>query len=146
MFKHPAIYTQRGLLNVEVGFRTQRKVEDLLPRVLTPPYVSNIPQISHIPLSTSSNPSALLMYSDGLGDLYEDEFREVMKAPGFWPALMGKILDAPSSGSTGSENNAAMRFIRLGIGADDAVGVSRSLTTEYLGRWMDDTTVLVVRL
>ena len=86
------------------------------------------------------------MYSDGLGDLYEDEFREVMKAPGFWPALMGKVLGGPSSDSTGSENNAAMRFIRLGLGADDAVGVSRSLTTEYLGRWMDDTTVLVVRL
>lgn len=130
---------------MEAGFRTQRKVEDLLPRILTPPYVSNVPQISHTLLSGASSDSVLLMYSDGLGDLYEDEFKDMMKAPGFWSSVMGKVLDIHAE-SKGSEKNAAMRFIRQGLGADDAVSVSRSLTTEYPGRWMDDTTVLVVRL
>ncbi|KAF5326262.1 hypothetical protein D9611_000478 [Ephemerocybe angulata] len=162
VFKLPAVYTQRGLLNCEVGFRTQRKVDDLLPRVLTPPYVSNVPQVNHISLSLSSKQqsnsttpsSILMMYSDGLGDLYEDEFRYAVKIPGFWSSVVGKVMDIPGGPETKetasprprNERNAAMRFIRQGLGAEDAENVSRSLTTEYYGRWMDDTTVLVLRL
>jgi hypothetical protein len=107
----------------------------------------------------------LLLFSDGLGDLYEDEFHFTPASmAGFWSETMKYVMSSSSSNPSetsraalstattgngrpgGSHTNAAMGFIRVGLGGTDAEKVSKALTSEYSGRWMDDTTVLVTRL
>ena len=87
------------------------------------------------------------MCSDGLTDLYNNLYgsRQAVMVPGFWNDVMDKAMSAKGEGS-GDESNAAMRILRQGLGGDDLEAVSKALTTEFQGRWMDDTTVLVVRL
>jgi len=85
--------------------------------------------------------TVLVMFSDGLGDLYEDEFYDSSTAPGFWSYILGQVMRGDRK-----DRNAALGFIRVGLGGEDPTRVSRLLTTEYEGRWMDDTTVIVQRL
>ncbi|KAF6763215.1 hypothetical protein DFP72DRAFT_841339 [Ephemerocybe angulata] len=53
------------------GFRTQRKVDDLLPRVLTPPETCT-----------------------------KTKFRYAVKIPGFWSSVVGKVMDIPGGPET----------------------------------------------
>jgi pyruvate dehydrogenase phosphatase len=125
-------------------------------RNLTPPYVSNVPDVRHVSLPAAASPNsvdgpraALLLCTDGLLDLSDDRdpmstaaaartaprTRVAMHAKTWFEALCAR-----------GEENLALRVLRDALGGEDAVRVSRMLTVEMTGEWMDDTTVLVLPL
>ncbi|THH08376.1 hypothetical protein EW145_g2739 [Phellinidium pouzarii] len=147
LFKLPVIYTGRVFMNASAGFKISTPLEEILPRIKTPPYVSATPDVNHIVLkdafsasqadSTTPNDQRrfLIMCSDGLVDLLNNE-----PEPERWARVVGKAL----SSSDGS--NAASALLRHAFGGENAVEVSRLLTVEMCERWMDDTTIVVLPL
>ena len=77
--------------------------------------------------------SFLLMCSDGLMDLYEDERLEFLAKK--WVSKIG--------GDCQKKDNLALDVLREALGGKDEEKVSRMLTVEMSFRWMDDTTILV---
>lgn len=95
----------------------------------------------------------LILCSDGLIALTMDEpgVKDEEQAAQNWVNAVGKSIDSPSdsSGSGGggkASGNLALDLLRSALGGEDTVKVSRSLTVEKMTRWMDDTTVMVIRL
>lgn len=197
--KLPSIYSRRALMKTN-EFWTAGLSEGHIERLLTPPYVSNVPQVLHHRLRkgngrshhprhnpTRSNMSAgsssiqsgeadgyedvaLLLCSDGLVDLYEDQDFEEDYYIRRWAAMIGEassfsVPPPPSSGAShyssvtsafqshstlgrnGSRGggNMAVHILHDAIGGDDLSRASANLTVEMDERWMDDTTILVHR-
>jgi len=99
----------------------------------------------------------LILCSDGLIDLYDDVIEFETWAHIVGEALVKAELDGSGNGSTtptlgneeaknGQAGNPALALLRSAIGGDDPVVVSRMLTVERDGRWMDDTTIVVLPL
>lgn len=160
-------------MNAAEPFRMSTSLNDILPRIKTPPYVSGTPEVAHVYLKeTFTTPNSdlvpsigggqlsgsqlsqatelhrfLILCSDGLVDLYEDG-----PAPSDWAGVVGKALLSLNSRSQSdpplppSESNPAVSLLRYAFGDDDEVAVSRILTVEMMDRWMDDTTIVVVPL
>ena len=153
--------------------------EEYIERIKTPPYVSNVPQISYHQLSRDRSATshiqghrrtpqnvdvALILCSDGLTDLYEDHDLEEGFYLKRWASIISESLTAsqqslappprPMSrafhGSkvpphSGGRPNLALRLLRDAIGGSDMARASANLTVEMDERWIDDTTVLVMR-
>lgn len=171
--------------------------EEYIRRIHSPPYVSNTPQVyqhclrsessrRRTPRTATTAPPgrgnnqphhngeefqdvALLLCSDGLVDLYEDQDIHEKDYLKLWAAKIGEILKFPDSpysprspsrqtpatrdirGDNKRENafrssqNIAVQLLRDAIGGDDLTKVSANLTVEMDERWMDDTTILVQR-
>jgi len=140
-FKLPASYTERIFLKANPGFSHPDAVREFLSRNLTPPYISNQADVRHVDLTLREQKEHfLIMCSDGFVDLYMyDETRagslEYIAAR--WVSLVNLESD---------EQNEALRLLRDAIGGEDEDKVARNLTRRALVRWIDDTTVLVVRL
>lgn len=117
--------------------------EEFVDRILTPPYLSNIPDVYHYRLRKSRRDPiidiALILCSDGLPDLYDDWAEREMLTR--WARVIGQGLRRNSEG--GRSQNSALRLLRDAIGGDDIHKASRNLTVEMEERWMDDTTILV---
>lgn len=83
--------------------------------------------------------SFLLMCSDGLMDLYEDQRLE-----------LDEILSKKWVDKVGREyltkGNLALSVLREALGGEDKEKVSRMITVEMSFKWMDDTTILIQRL
>ena len=164
--------------------------EEHVDRIITPPYLSNRPEVRHIRLrkpnrrgqATHTGLSsgggstevdvALILCSDGLVDLYEDQDVEeddyirqwatrVGEAIGYSPTTLhpsprwtvgsrqhGRSQSLPGGEShrNGSRTNLAVHLLRDAIGGNDIQRASANLTVEMDERWMDDTTILVHRL
>ncbi|KDR75423.1 hypothetical protein GALMADRAFT_556142 [Galerina marginata CBS 339.88] len=137
-FKLPAVYTNRVFLNSRPGFVIPEKVRSFIGRNLTPPYMSGTPDVEHIQLSGDS---FLIMCTDGMMDLYEDDRLKLdavlSKA---WVRLVGENLDLAEG------KNLALQLLRDGLGGTDEEKVSRMITVEMAFRWIDDTTIIVLRL
>jgi pyruvate dehydrogenase phosphatase len=117
-------------LNVEPGFKAQSYVGELISRLRSPPYLSNKAEIHHHTIRNSDK--YLILSSDGLSDLYPrdpyactDWVRSIVTNEGF-------------------EENKALRILRNALGGSEEDVVSRHLTVEMEGQWMDDTTILVL--
>jgi len=105
----------------------------------SPPYVSNVPDVRHIPLSPAvgnRRAHALLLCSDGLPDLYAGRFASRADTIAHWVQAVGGAVDS------GMENP-ALTLLRDALGGDDVRKVSQYLTVEMDERWMDDVTILV---
>ncbi|KIY74244.1 protein serine/threonine phosphatase 2C [Cylindrobasidium torrendii FP15055 ss-10] len=140
-FKLPRVYTDRVFLNSVPGYRIHSSVQEFSPRNLTPPYVSNVPQVRHVVLD-GTNEHRLILCSDGLPEFFCREPKDVdIAAVG--RALLKAITDG--QGSTVDKGNEALRILRFVMRADDAEQFSQWLNLEYDGHWMDDTTALVLR-
>ncbi|KAF8894907.1 protein serine threonine phosphatase 2C [Gymnopilus junonius] len=125
-FKLPAIYTER-------------KVRGFIGRNVTPPYLSSVPDVQHVDLrSLGLSETFLIMCSDGLMDLDEHrlQLQDILSKE--WVNIVGKHY-----GEKGT--NLALQLLREGLGGTDLEKVSRMITVEMSFRWMDDTTVLVIR-
>lgn len=120
---------------------TARRANEYAARILTPPYVSNIPEVYHRVLP--STPSFLILCSDGLTDLYEEMGQQEMV--NHWVQVVSQALELFSCLSD-QRTNLALRLLRDAIGGEDATIVSRNITVEMEERWMDDTTIVVQRL
>jgi len=129
-FKLPPEFVKRVVLNVEPGFQALHKVEELINRLRTPPYLSNEAEIHHHAITKSDK--YLILSSDGLTDLYPRN-----------PHACTEWVKSIAT-NEGFEDNKALRILRNALGGSEEDVVSRHLTVEMEGRWMDDTTILVL--
>ncbi|KAF8070260.1 protein serine threonine phosphatase 2C [Lyophyllum atratum] len=138
LFKLPTTYTKRIFLNAKPGFLLTRKIDDFLGRNKTPPYISNRADVQHAKLR--ENESYLIMCSDGLLDLYEDEGLSLDALADLWVQLLARRE------KSWDDSNLALYLLRHALGGDDEEMVSRMITVEMPFRWMDDTTIVVQKL
>lgn len=140
--KLPPIFSQRVLLNFRREWNVQRP-ESYIARVKSPPYVSNVPDVHHIPLSKGPPGQQrglfLILCSDGLADLYDGRTRAEMVHR--WVMVVGQAIENATR-----EGNLALSLLRDGLGGDDIRLVSQRLTVEMEEKWMDDVTIIVQRL
>ena len=137
MYKLPAVYTERVFLNADNGVPADR-IRSSIGRNITPPYMSGVPEVQHVELEQSTS-SFLLMCSDGLMDLYEDqrgELDEILSKK--WVDEVGRAYS--------KKGNLALGVLHEALGGEDEEKVSRMMTVEMSFKWMDDTTILVQRL
>jgi pyruvate dehydrogenase phosphatase len=87
-----------------------------------------------------SGRSFLVLYSDGLTDLYDGMGPQELA--NHVASTIGQTIDSNGSHS-GRRSNLALRLLRDALGGDDIYKVSRNLTVEMESKWMDDTTVVV---
>jgi pyruvate dehydrogenase phosphatase len=139
IFKLPQIITRKVLLNASPGLKVSVPVDSYLDRIRTPPYVSNIAEIHHRTLE--GNDRYLILSSDGLIDLYRGSRLEMDGIVDFWAGVVGKAGKVDGQGT-----NKALELLRVSIGGKDDAKVSSYLTLEKDGRWIDDTTILVMNL
>ncbi|KAA1472773.1 protein serine/threonine phosphatase 2C [Dentipellis sp. KUC8613] len=137
--KVPALYSQRVLLSMRHEWNVDRP-EHYISRIRSPPYVSNEPDVQHLPLPRGSRGRdlALIMCSDGLPDLYSRLSRR--DATSHWARVVGRALDARSPAP-----NLALLLLRDALGGDDVRLVSQYLTVEMDEKWTDDVTIIVQR-
>jgi pyruvate dehydrogenase phosphatase len=139
--KLPPVFSQRVLLNFRREWNVQRP-ETYVARVKSPPYVSNVPDVHHIPLPRGSPGQQrdifLISCSDGLADLYDGLTRQDMIHR--WVNVVGRAAGNRTRG------NLALSLLRDGLGGDDIRLVSQKLTVEMEEKWMDDVTIIVQRL
>lgn len=139
--KVPTAYTRQIIDSLEADWLEQHRLHDYLSNILTPPYVSNRPDVYHHRLSrdaaSAPTPRFLILCSDGLSDLYGGRLEEEMAND--WAAVVGRELDR------GRTNNLALHLLRDGLGGNDTRRVSQNLTVEMEEKWMDDTTIVVRR-
>ena len=126
----PPEFIRKVVLNIEPSFRLQGSIQELISRVRTPPYLSNEPEVYHHVISESDK--YLILSSDGLSDLYPRNPRACTE----W---VQSIVT-----NEGLEDNKALRILRNALGGSEEDVVSRHLTVEMEGQWMDDTTILVL--
>jgi pyruvate dehydrogenase phosphatase len=136
VFKLPAIYTERVFLNANLGIPAD--VQSFIGRNISPPYMSGVPEVQYMELLQGTT-SFLLMCSDGLMDLYEDQRLELNEN------LSKKWVDKVGRGYS-KKGNLALSVLQEALGGEDKEKVSRMITVEMSFKWMDDTTVLVQRL
>lgn len=145
IFKLPAYYAQKLFLNVREGFRVPARVIELLPRNITPPYVSAVPEVRYRLLRRETEKGlrtrhALVLCSDGLTDLYrgrgwtkEGAVRQIgrtcIKHEGkHWEGLNG---------------NLALHLIKNALG-DNLDEQCKQLFVNLDFQHMDDTTAVVL--
>lgn len=132
------MYTKRVFLNANPGFEVPEKVGRFIGRNITPPYVSGVPEVQHVELVQGTS-SFLLMCSDGLMDLHEDQrlkLDEYLSKK--WVRRVGGLYE--------KKDNLALSVLREALGGRDEEKVSCMMTVEMSFKWMDDTTILVQRL
>ena len=237
LFKLPAQYTRRVLMNSVGGFQTSTPVSEIIQRVITPPYLTAAPHVRYVylgkgkghespdegsvgrvstrddddvevanvsmsseiaisilsasadgatstdsevgddmyseveglglgvrpgitgdpslaPLQTTSQPRRfIIMCSDGLVDLQGNESvwahivdeslrngslvrrQDTVMFESFSPSSSQDVLSHP-----------ALHLLKHSFGGDDSLKVSALLSLESIGRWMDDTTIIVLPL
>jgi len=92
-------------------------------------------------------PRFLILASDGFGDLCEGEGQtRILES---WANSM--ISRNPPESVTDAkpwsqQDNMALRLLRRTVGGEDRFGVSRVLTLEMDGAWIDDTSIVVQTL
>lgn len=128
-------------MNARPGLSFTTKLEDILRRNLTPPYISNRADVRHVNISAlEATNLRLIMCSDGLVDLYVSDALQVDDLADIWVQLLAKKDESENN------TNLAVCLLRHGLGGNDEEKVSRMMTVEMCYRWMDDTTIVVQRL
>lgn len=138
-FKLLPIYTERVFSLATPKFHQNYKVDELLTRNISPPYLSNTAEVVHADLASLASPSPILvMYSDGLLDLYKRRSKD--------HSIAGVIREwlTNSALQNGRDKNLAVDLLWDALG--DIGAVIKMLTQEPSGRRVDDTTVIVVPL
>ncbi|KAH9942305.1 protein serine/threonine phosphatase 2C [Epithele typhae] len=142
--KLPAPYAALVFGHLDADWLAAEAMAQHVPRIRSPPYLSAAPDVYHRALDHGARVErVLVLASDGLSDLYDGcAFGEMARE---WAGAVGGAADAgPSPG--GRRANLALALLREAIGGADAQLVSRTLTVEMEERWMDDTTIVALRL
>lgn len=121
------------------------QVAEYASRILTPPYVSNLPEVFHYSLDVSKQDIILILSSDGLQDLYDSHDSQMsdQEMADRWVRVIGRRMR--SSKDVDLQSNLALRLLRDAIGGNNIELVSQNLTLEMEDKWMDDVTILVQR-
>lgn len=123
------------------------KVQDILPRNLSPPYVSATPEVYHRELKAKTADAGkavyrhhLMLCSDGLTDLYD--MRRFTREGA--ARQVGRVCVKPE-GERWAElrGNLALHLLKDALG-DNLEEQCKRLTTDLNFQHMDDTTVVVV--
>lgn len=163
VFKLPAIITSRVFLSPSAPpFRTHTPVREVvLPRILTPPYLSAEPDMAHVSLSqTPAKKRVLIMCSDGLPSVATQMNEKLWRKPGMaegekeaelgrlekkaaegWVQSVGATLSSSPSeeGKENSESNLALALLRSVLSSQDGMGGGEGTKEEgekLLSRWM----------
>ncbi|KAJ3963553.1 protein serine threonine phosphatase 2C, partial [Lentinula raphanica] len=156
-YKLPRVYTERVFCNVDEMRDYRSSLEHwVLPRIITPPYVSNIPDVQYFDLESKRSQLphrefddqendhslrlCLLMCTDGLLDLYQDESKYTSDSTAIFRRCM-KVASLRSD-MDNQTTNPALMILRDALGGADVERVSAMMTVEMYDKWMDDTTVL----
>ncbi|KAJ4465395.1 phosphatase 2C-like domain-containing protein [Lentinula edodes] len=163
-YKLPSIYTDRVFLHASQSRNQRELIDSVSNRNLTPPYISNVPDVKYVDLKSKrlgNSPSGLntdkkgnnialrmclLMCTDGLVDLYEDEL-ETKEPLDIFPRCMDVACAVPTArycktSTTDHCDNVALSILRDALGGTDIEKVSAMMTVEMQEKWMDDTTIL----
>ncbi|GLB37225.1 putative protein serine threonine phosphatase 2C [Lyophyllum shimeji] len=137
--KIPGVYASRVYSNLKQPWISPTRFKAYAQRILTPPYVSNIPDVYHYVLDP---PYFVLLASDGL--LSTERYAGIRdeEVVNHWINIIGQALDSRST----TFSNAALCLLRDMIGGNDTDMASRYLTVEMEERWMDDTTIVIQRV
>ncbi|KAI0686351.1 protein serine/threonine phosphatase 2C [Cytidiella melzeri] len=134
IFKLPKVYGERVFRIAYPDCHIMSKADGFLPRCLTPPYLSNVPEVAHVDLSkVAPGDAVLLLASDGLGDLQHMHDK--------LPSALAKRWVQVAA----SSERPALSVLRDAMGGDDMEKASFWLTVEMEDAWVDDTTVVVTR-
>ncbi|KAG8213848.1 phosphatase 2C-like domain-containing protein [Butyriboletus roseoflavus] len=130
--KIPSVYTRRVFGEYIPDWMTPVLAKQYAGRILTPPYVSDIPDVHHFvfDVTADTQESFLILCSDGLLDIYDN---------------IDATLSESDLAERGLPKNLALDLLRDAIGGEDIDLASRNLTLEMDEKWMDDITVLVQR-
>jgi pyruvate dehydrogenase phosphatase len=144
--KVPSVYTRRVFASHLQDWLPPRQVAQYASRILTPPYISDLPEVYHHSLDVSQHEILLILSSDGLQDLYDNHDIQLsdQEMADRWVGLVGHHMD--STTDMDLQGNLAVRLLRDAVGGDNTELVSRNLTLEMEDKWMDDITILVQRL
>lgn len=141
------MYTRRVFGAHTPDWMPRSVVEQYASRILTPPYVSGMPDVYHCVFDSPADAreAFLILSSDGLLDLYDhaDGTLSESAVAERWVHIVGKSLQARKE--QGIPRNLAFDLLRDAIGGEDLDLASRNLTLEMDDKWMDDVTVLVQR-
>ncbi|KAH7868470.1 phosphatase 2C-like domain-containing protein [Lentinula edodes] len=163
-YKLPSIYTDRVFLHASQSRNQRELINSVNNRNLTPPYISNVPDVKYVDLKSKrlgDSPSrlntdkkgndivlrmCLLMCTDGLVDLYEDEL-ETKEPLDIFQRCMDVACAVPTArycktSTTDHCDNVALSILRDALGGTDIEKVSTMMTVEMQDKWMDDTTIL----
>jgi len=143
--KVPSVYTRRAFAPHVQDWLTPRQVAEHASRILTPPYVSNIPEVFHYSLDVTKQEIILILSSDGLQDLYDSRDIQMsdQEMADHWVRVVGRHMRPTKDADL--QSNPALRLLRDAIGGSNIELVSRNLTLEMEDKWMDDVTILVQR-
>jgi pyruvate dehydrogenase phosphatase len=141
------MYTRRVFGEYTPDWMSRPLVEQYAGRILTPPYISDIPDVYHYAFDTSMDrqESFLILCSDGLLDLYDniDVTLSENQLAERWVHIVGNSLKRQREQRL--PGNLAFNLLRDAIGGEDIDLASRNLTLEMDDKWIDDVTVLVHR-
>ncbi|KAG1864077.1 phosphatase 2C-like domain-containing protein [Suillus tomentosus] len=143
--KVPSVYTRRVFAPHLQDWLPPHQVAQYASRILTPPYISDLPEVYHHSLDVSQHELLLILSSDGLQDLYDNNDIQLsdQEMADRWVGLVGRHIH--SATDMDLQSNLALRLLRDAIGGDNIELVSRNLTLEMEDKWMDDITILVQR-
>ena len=101
------MYAELVFKHLNVEWCSSETMEPHVPRIRTPPYLSNTPDVyyhSFCTFGTTGTPSqrALILCSDGLTDLYDGYTTQEMADE--WAQLIGRELAARSGSSPGDSS------------------------------------------
>jgi pyruvate dehydrogenase phosphatase len=121
------------------------QVAEYASRILTPPYVSDLPEVFHHSFDVSKQEIILIMSSDGLPDLYDSRDVQMsdQEMADRWVRVIGRRMR--STKDVDLQSNLALRLLRDAVGGNNIELVSQNLTLEMEDKWMDDVTILVQR-
>jgi len=155
LFKLDPMWSSRIFLNADPGFQFKSaRPDDIIPRILTPPYLSNEPDVREIKLKNEcslgsdaeAKESFLILCSDGLVDLYEArDLAKLKRISKSWMKAASKD-GRKSYQEADVYKNRAMRILREGLGGTDTDRVAQLVTVEIMNKWLDDITIIVIPL
>lgn len=141
------MYTRRVFGEYISDWMSPSLVEQYAGRILTPPYVSDIPDVHHCVFDSpaETRESFLILCSDGLLDIYDHMNLTLSESElaDRWIRIVGSSLKGRKE--QGLPRNLAFDLLRDAIGGEDLDLASRNLTLEMDDKWIDDITVLVQR-
>ncbi|KAL1681925.1 protein serine/threonine phosphatase 2C [Schizophyllum commune] len=148
-YKLPAIYTSRIFprIHTDHPHAMTAQQQHILPLLKTPPYLSSDADVRHVDLTARKATSHyLILYSDGLMDLYNNES----------PASVAARVVQVVTQAIRFKSDLALAVLMDGLGHTtpkaeshpkiDMDKVSRMMTVEMTEKYMDDTTVLVEKI
>ncbi|KAG6915397.1 hypothetical protein DXG01_011716 [Tephrocybe rancida] len=137
--KLPATYASLVRENTNQSCISPNQLHRYAERILTPPYVSNIPEVYHF---VPDLPYFVLLGSDGFLSTERYNGMDATEVVERWINISGHVLDSRRMETV----NCALYLLRDMLGGDDIDMVSRNLTVEMEERWMDDTTILMQKV